>query len=304
VIVALSLTIGRAPQGWHFATGPLFAELWPLRAPRIAVAGTAGAMLAAAGVLLQRLTANPLAGPEILGVSAGGGVGLAAALMLVAGPTTAQMAFAVAAGSLVVILAMLALAARPGYGAGRLLLAGVAMGALGMAVISTVLAQGDIRSYALLQWMSGSTNRVGAAEASAGVVACLVLLPPLFLLSRWLEILPLGEGSGRALGLSPRLSQSVLALAAALLSGIASLLVGPLSLIGLIAPHLARMLGFGRAREQLAASIVLGFLVMVAADWLSRTLFFPYQVPVGLFASLIGGPYLIWLLNRGRARLG
>lgn len=91
---------------------------------------------------------------------------------------------------------------------------------------------------------------------------------------------------------------------AALATAVASLLVGPLSLIGLIAPHLARLAGFAGSRDQLLAAILIGCGVMILADWLARLVVFPYQVPVGLFAALIGGPYMIWLLNRREGHNG
>lgn len=294
-----ALVLGRGPVGWGVASGALFADLLPFRGPRIVVAGFAGAMLAAAGTLMQRLTANPLAGPEVLGVSAGGGVGLALTLFISSTVTPWMMALGAGGGSLVVLLAMLFIAGRTDTGPSRLLLAGVALGALSMAVVSTVLAQGDMRGYMLLVWMSGSTNRVGAVEAWTAAASCAALCLPLLLFSRWLDILPLGEGVSLAVGLPRRAGRLVLATFAALLTGIASLLIGPLSLIGLVAPHLARLSGFAQGRYQLAAAMAIGMAIMVLADWLSRIVIFPYQVPVGLFAALIGGPYLIWLLSRG-----
>ncbi|KRE18327.1 iron ABC transporter [Bosea sp. Root381] len=301
---AIALILGPGPDGWSIATGPLLADLMPFRAPRIVVAATAGAMLAAAGTLMQRLTGNPLAGPEVLGVSAGAGLGLALMLLFapVVGPV--QMLLGAASGSLAVALIMLGVAARPGYGPTRLLLAGIAMGALCMAVVSTMLAQGDMRSYALLLWLSGSTNRAGPIEAWTGLAACLFLVLPLFLFSRWLDVLPLGATVSRAVGLPQTTSRLAPAGFAALLTGTASLMIGPLSLIGLVGPHLARLSGFAHGRHQLAAAIVFGAALMVLADWLSRAVVFPYQVPVGLFAALIGGPYLIWLLSRGAERNG
>lgn len=301
---AIALVLGRGPGGWSLATGALFIDLLPFRAPRLIVAGAAGAMLGAAGTLMQRLTGNPLAGPEVLGVSAGGGVGLALMLLLAPAAGPLEILLGAASGSLAVLLVMLGTAARPGYGPTRLLLAGIAMGALCMAVVSTVLAQGDMRAYALLLWLSGSTNRVGAFEAWTGLAACLLLVMPLFLFSRWLDILPLGESVSRAVGLPRVGSRLAPAAFAALLTGIASLLIGPLSLVGLVGPHLARLSGFAHGRHQLAAAAVLGAAIMVLADWLSRIVAFPYQVPVGLFAALIGGPYLIWLLSRGAERNG
>jgi iron complex transport system permease protein len=94
------------------------------------------------------------------------------------------------------------------------------------------------------------------------------------------------------------MSRLVLAVLAALLTAIPSFLIGPLSLTGLIAPHLARLIGFHRPQHQLAASLLLGSILLVVADWLSRVAIYPYQIPVGLFAALIGGPYLIWHLTR------
>ncbi len=303
IIAMLGLVLGRGPQGWGMATGALFGELLPFRGPRLVAAGAAGALLGAAGCLMQRLTANPLAGPEVLGVSAGGGVGLTLALALL--PFSPfSMLIGITGGSLVVLLVMLALAGRPGIGSQRLLLAGIAMGALCMALVSTALAKGDLRAYVLLTWLSGSTNRAGEIEVWAGLAGCLVLLGPLFLATRWLDLMPLGEATSRSLGISVTISRLVLAAVAALATAVASLLIGPLSLIGLIAPHLARLAGFARARDQLAASLLIGCGVMILADWLARLVAFPYQVPTGLFAALIGGPYLIWLLNRTGRRHG
>jgi iron complex transport system permease protein len=302
-VAALGLVVGRGPDGWSWASGPLFRDLLPFRGPRLVAAGAAGALLGAAGCLMQRLTANPLAGPEVLGVSAGGGVGLLLALTLMPAQPFAMLA-GIAGGSLAVLVVMLAFAARPGIGPQRLLLAGVAMGALCMAMVSTAMAQGDLRAYTLLVWLSGSTNRAGPFEAWTGLIACVALIAPLLLAIRWLELLPLGEATSRSLGLSVERSRLCLAAMAALATAVASLLVGPLSLIGLIAPHLARLAGFARSRDQLLAAMLIGCGVMVLADWLARLVVFPYQLPVGLFATLIGGPYLIWLLNRGGSRHG
>lgn len=296
-----ALAIGRTGEGWHIATGPLFAELLPFRGPRLVAAGAAGAMLAAAGLILQRMTGNPMASPEVLGVSAGGGVGLAA--LLIAGVAVGPMlVLGMGAGALAVLVLMLTVAARSGFGPERLLLAGLACGALSMAIISTVLSSGGMTAYMLLVWMSGSTNRVGPFEAWTAAIALLVLVAPLFLLTRWMTVLPLGGRASRGLGVPVRSARLTLAVLAALLTAMASFVVGPLSLIGLMAPHLARMTGFSRARDQLAAALLLGAALLILADWLARLVVFPYQVPTGLFAALIGAPYLIWLLHRGGSR--
>ncbi len=296
-----ALMIGRTAEGWHVASGEVFWELLPFRGPRLVAAGSAGAMLAAAGLILQRMTGNPMASPEVLGVSAGGGVGLAA--LLIAGAAVGPMlVLGMGAGALAVLVLMLTVAARSGFGPERLLLAGLACGALCMAIISTVLSSGGMTAYMLLVWMSGSTNRVGPFEAWTAAIALLVLVAPLFLLTRWMTVLPLGGRASHGLGVPVRTARLTLAVLAALLTAMASFVVGPLSLIGLMAPHLARMTGFSRARDQLAAALLLGAALLILADWLARLVVFPYQVPTGLFAALIGAPYLIWLLHRGGSR--
>jgi len=298
LLAVWALSVGRSMDGWQVATGSQFAELLPFRLPRTVVAGSAGAMLAAAGFIMQRLTGNPLASPEVLGVSAGGGAGLTVALFLFAFPSPAIMIAAMTLGALVAFLVMLAISARGGFGPERLLLSGIAIGALSMAIVTVVLARGDLRGYLLLTWLSGSTNRAGSFEAQTGIISAAVLIPLLPLLRRWFDILPMGGGVARSVGLSVAISRLILAVLAALLTAIPSYLVGPLSLTGLIAPHLARLIGFRSTIQQLSASALLGAMLLTIADWLSRMVIFPYEVPVGLFAALIGGPYLIWFLTR------
>lgn len=298
LLMTLALSAGRSIDGWQLAFGVRFWELLPFRLPRTVVSATAGAMLAAAGFIMQRLTGNPLASPEVLGVSAGSGAGLTAALFLFAFPSPAITIIAMTIGALVAFLAMMAFSARGNFGPERLLLSGIAIGALSMAIVTVVLARGDLRGYLLLTWLSGSTNRAGSFEAWTGIISAALLIPMLPLLRRWFDVLPLGGDVARSVGLSVAISRLALAILAALLTAIPSFLVGPLSLTGLIAPHLARLVGFREIGKQLIASLLFGAMLLTLADWLSRMVIFPYEVPVGLFAALIGGPYLIWFLTR------
>lgn len=301
---ALSLAFGSDGHGWFLATGAMFGDLLPFRAPRIAAAAMAGGLLGAAGALLQRLTGNPLAGPEVLGVSAGGGAGMALALMLLDAPGIGVLMAASAAGALAALLFILAIGAWTGFGPERMLLAGVALGCICLAILSAVFATGGWSTFVLLAWLAGSTDRVGMSEATVLVAGGLLLLAPLPLLARWLDILPLGGPTSRALGLPLTASRLVVSLIAALMTALASFFVGPLSLAGLLAPHLARLLGFVRPLPFLGASVLLGAVLLILADWLGRNVAFPYQIPVGFFAALIGGPYLIFLLQRGGGRHG
>ncbi|WP_281024352.1 Fe(3+)-hydroxamate ABC transporter permease FhuB [Microvirga calopogonii] len=299
-MVAVALLIGRGPDGWNLATGQLLHDLLPFRAPRIAAAAAAGAMLAAAGMILQRMTGNPLASPEVLGISAGAGVGLAAVLFTIPAPTMSARLIGAMIGVFAALIGLLSVARRQESNAERLLLGGLAAGAFCNALVNAAMITGDARAFQLLAWISGSTGQVTWTEASIAMTAAIVLLGPLPLTARWLEILPLGSSQARAVGLPLQTSRMTLTLFAAGLTAAASLIVGPLSFVGLVAPHMARLVGFSRAHHQLTAAILIGAGLMTGADWLSRVVSFPYQLPLGLFASLIGGPYLIWLLRRNR----
>lgn len=301
---ALALVVGRGPAGWSIAGGDLLADLVSWRAPRVGVAAAAGAMLAAAGVVIQRVTGNPLASPEVLGVGTGAGAGLTAVLTVSATAGLGWQLAGSALGSLAALAAMLAIAAKAKFGADRLLLAGIAMSALCSALITATIAMGNTQSYVLLRWLSGSTGQATALDASVALACLLPLTLPLFLAARWLDILPLGADSARGLGVPVAGGRLMLVVVSALLTALAALIVGPLSFVGLIAPHLARLLGFWRARIHLAGAMLLGALLMTMSDWLSRMAAFPYELPVGLFASLLGGPYLVYLLARGVPRQG
>ncbi|MFG1214283.1 Fe(3+)-hydroxamate ABC transporter permease FhuB [Xanthobacter flavus] len=299
LLALLGLTLGQGPDGWSFATGTLLADLMPFRAPRVAVAAGAGALLGAAGALMQRLTSNPLAGPEVLGVSAGAGVGIAVALLLLDMPDSGVQMAASALGSLAALLIIILVGGWTGFGPERMLLAGVALGSVCLAIISAVFAAGGWNTFLLLTWLSGSTDRAGTAEALVLAVATPLLLAPLPFLSRWITILPLGRPTSAALGVPVAASRLALAVLAALMTAAATFFVGPLSLVGLIAPHVARLVGFTGGRTFPVASALLGAGLLIVADLLGRTLAYPYQIPVGLFAAVVGGPYLIWLLQRG-----
>ena len=303
-LAALSLVVGHDNQSFFLATGALLGDLLPFRAPRIIAAAMAGGLLGAAGALLQRLTGNPLAGPEVLGVSAGGGAGMALALLLLDAPGLGLLMSASAAGALAALLFILAIGMWTAFGPERMLLAGVALGCMCLAVLSAVFATGGWSTFILLSWLAGSTDRVGMTQASLLALGGVLLIAPLPVLGRWLDILPLGGATGRALGLPLGASRLLLCLLAALMTALATFFVGPLSLAGLLAPHVARLLGFVRPLPFLFASVLIGADLLILADWLGRTVAFPYQIPVGFFAALIGGPYLIWLLQRGGVRHG
>jgi len=292
-----ALVIGRDLDGaWVVEVGRGLDPFLPWRLPRMAGARAAGAMLAVAGVMLQRLTRNPMASPEVLGVSAGSAIGLLAALFVLTAPGQVTLTGFAALGAMATLGILLLGVRRRGLGGNQALLTGVALAAFLMALLSAVTATGDPRALLLMGWMAGSTYRVDAVGASVAVAIALAMLPVLPVLARQLDHLSLGAAHARALGIPVERSALLVLCGAGLLTATATLIVGPLSFVGLMAPHMARRLGFARCLPQLAAAALLGAAVMVTADLLGRTVHFPWQIPAGLLSALIGAPVLFILL--------
>lgn len=294
VIAALA---GQGAGGWQWAS-PADGELLQWRWPRLLAAAGCGVMLAIAGTLIQRLTANPMASPEVLGISGGSAIALMGAIFLLPAPGNLPLVGVGTLGALAALAMLVLVNRKSGFQPARLLLTGVAITALFDAVRAIVLAGGDPRGQQIIAWLSGSTYYVDAT--SAGVVAAVALLLALAAapLARWLDILPLGGATAAALGIHLGRARLALLLLVALLTAAATLVVGPLSFVGLLAPHMARLLGFSRASMHLLGAALVGALLMVLADWLGRQLLFPQEIPAGLMASLLGGAYFMWGLRR------
>ncbi|SEK28092.1 Fe(3+)-hydroxamate ABC transporter permease FhuB [Pacificibacter marinus] len=299
ILTALSLLGGRGPDGWGIISGDIAATFLPLRATAILAAASAGALLALSGAVLQRLTANPMAAPEVLGVTGGAALGYAATLFLFSVPSPFTLAFGSSTGAAVTLIILSAYAMRSDMAPARLLLAGLAVGAFASALLAAVMASGDPRAWSLLGWLAGSASRASVSGALALSVMAVVGLGASLLVSRWFDILPLGAGVARGVGLPLGRVRLGLVLGAGLATGAASVLVGPVSFIGLMAPHIARSLGLVRPASFLAASWCLGVLLMTVAAFGARTASYPYDLPLGLFATLIGAPWLfVALLGR------
>lgn len=301
VLALLSLagiTFGRDAHGWAWVSGDMLQQLLPWRAPRVLAALVVGMMLGVAGALIQRLTGNPMASPEVLGISSGAACGVVVMMFFVPGDAVAWLLPAGALGAALTLLVIMLVASRGGFSPERMLLAGMALNSAFVTLLMVLLASGDPRMAGLLSWISGSTYNITLTQAlqSAGVAIVLVALAPLA--SRWLTLLPLGSATARSAGMALTGSRLALLLLAAALTATATLTIGPLSFVGLMAPHIVRMLGFRRALPQLLMAGLLGGGLMIFADWCGRMLAFPDQIPAGLMATFFGAPYFIWLLRR------
>ena len=284
-------------NGWQLSTlGHLIVDF---RLPRTLSAAATGIMLATAGVLLQTLTRNPMASPEVLGISSGSAIGVVLAFVFLPSFGYTGIILSGLLGAFIVLSLILWLARRinPAY----LLLVGVAIAALMGGLLSLVKISGDQRLQAVLSWLSGSTYLASPETAWILVGLAFILFLLSFMVIKPLEILSLGSGIARELGVSLRLYQSLILILVALLSTISTLAVGPLSFVGLMIPHLASTLGAVKLKRQIQLSAILGAGLMVIADWVGRYLIFPYEIPAGTIAAIIGGAYFLYLMRRIRA---
>ena len=289
--------VGQGANGWSIIAPTNWGVIeW--RFPRVIAAAASGLMLAIAGTILQRLSANPMASPEVLGISGGCAIALILGIYLLPAPSNALLVAIGTLGALATLLVLVALNRKSGFVPERLLLSGVAISALFDAVRSVLLAGGDPRGQQVIAWLAGSTYYVdvGSALLVGSMAAGLALVSLPF--TRWLDIMPLGAATARSLGIGLNRARLALLLLVALLTACATLVVGPLSFIGLLAPHMARLLGFSCARQHLVGAALIGMLLMVLADWVGRQIMLPYEIPAGLVASLIGGAYFMWGLRR------
>ncbi|MGO4198896.1 Fe(3+)-hydroxamate ABC transporter permease FhuB [Rhizobium sp. YAF28] len=293
-----ALCVARLPDGWTLLRGDLFWELFPARWPRLVASAAAGGLLAMAGAMLQRLTGNPMASPEVLGVSGGAGVGYAVALSLSANAGAPALFLGAGGGAIVVLVIVALFAARRHLPPERLLLAGISVSAFSSAILSALLAVGDQRAWQILSWLGGSAAAATPQTAVflAGLTIVILIIGLIF--TRWLTILPLGAPTALALGLPLVSARMLMVLTAGIATAAASLLVGPLSFVGLMAPHIAHRAGFEKAGSNLLASAVIGAVLMMIADLGARTVTFPYELPLGLFAAFAGAPYLVWMIGK------
>ena len=285
-------------------SGPAAQIVLYARLPRTCGCLLAGAALAASGTVIQGTLGNPLAAPNVIGVNAGAGLGTAVCAAL--WPAwTAAAPFAAFLGALGGVLLVLAIGARSGASRMTLVLAGVAVSGMFSAGIDAVLSF-------FPDALNGYTDfRVGGAanlSMSRVVPAFWVILAALLLtfsLAGELDVLLLGEETARSLGLPARRLRLVLLALAAALAGAAVSFAGLLGFVGLIAPHMARRLaGEDSSARLLAAAALGGAALLTLCDVLARTLFAPYELPVGVVLSLLGGPFFLRLLLRQRRGRG
>jgi iron complex transport system permease protein len=276
-----------------------------LRLPRVAAAAIAGGAIAFAGYLLQRITRNELASPGVLGVVDGAALGVVLFMAIFSNETNslivsvAWQPLAAAIGAIAAVSLVFLLSGRQASSAIRLLLFGIAVAAMCKALTTIFMLIGPIyQASQAARWLAGAVNTINTTE----IQLMLAVLVPTGIVAafaaRHLPPADLDDTSSRSIGLNLPVYRIVIFFLAALLTAGAVAFAGGVGFIGLMAPHLARLL-VGRARAAgIVTSILLGAIILMGADLLIRVAFAPLEVPAGTVTAVIGAPYFLYLLMR------
>lgn len=308
---ALGLNIGNADPAM---LGRDQLVLWSIRIPRIAIAGMIGGLLALSGAIMQGLFRNPLADPALVGVSSGGAFAAACAIVISDSAWSASFRFlqlellpiAAFAGSLLTTTILYKIASREGRTSVAIfLLAGLAIAAIANAGIGLLVFVADDRQLRdITFWLLGSLS--GATWPKAGMVAPVALLALLTipLIARGLDVLVLGEAEAFHTGIDVERLKKISIVMISAMTGVAVSICGVIGFVGIVVPHLLRIVIGPGHRMLLPASVCLGAILLVLADTIARVLAAPAEVPIGILTAAIGAPFFLFILLRQRALIG
>jgi len=272
-----------------------------LRLPRVLLAAIVGMCLAAAGTLLQAVMQNPLADPGIIGVSSGASVA-ATVVFLVVPSWTSSLPVLAFLGAAVACLIIYLMAWKRGVEPTRIILAGTAVNAMLGAVSSFLTLLNADNLQGVLSWMNGSMAAVSWADVrqlgiygGIGLVLALLCIKPA-------NALQLGDDMAKNLGLRVNGMRILLSGVGAFLAAATVSVVGMIGFVGLVVPHITRLLVGSNHRVMLPTGMVLGACVVLFADTLGRTIAAPMEIPLGIIMAILGGPFFLFLLRRGRKK--
>lgn len=284
--------------------------IFQLRLPRILLAMLAGMAFAVAGCILQAITRNPMATPEMMGISGGASVAAVSIIMLF---STANDALSISLnflplfaflGATFIALLIYLFAWKKGVSSLRLILVGIGFYILMNALVNLVVLMGPLfRATQAKTWLTGSIYGTTWKEVLVLLPWLAILLPVVYLFSRSLTIHELGENAAIGLGVKIKIERFILLLLCTSLTGAAVAFVGGITFIGLIGPHLARRLVGNNYRFILPAAALIGAIMVVGADLIGHTLMAPKEIPAGVFTALIGVPYFLYLIYRSRGQV-
>jgi iron complex transport system permease protein len=309
VCLVLSLVLGPASlslsQLWHFVTtGPVPGDLqnaifWQIRMPRVLLACLVGAELAVAGVILQDLFLNPLTDPYVTGVSSGAALGATIGIVLHWAQLPWMTVLALIGGFVTLGIVWTAARRRGRIDVFVLLLAGVTISYLASAVVTLLMIKANQDMHAIIYWLMGSFSGRGWPEVEIALVAVPFMIVPLFF-TREMDILLQGEKRALELGVEVERTKRLLLVTAGALTAIAVSVCGIIGFVGLVVPHIVRLLVGPSHRGLLPVSLLVGASMLGIADLLSRTVISPNEIPVGVVTTFVGAPLFVYLLRRGR----
>lgn len=273
---------------------------WSIRWPRMLTAIFAGGGLAVAGVILQRLVYNPLASPDILGVSAGAVLALIFSSLFMGYSIHSLSPWIAFLGSAMSLCLLLFLGKKHQFAPSILILTGISLTAVLEALVQFSLTRVGEGKYTLLAWLAGSTYRVEPESATIMAIVITVCIGAAVLLSRWVTLIATGRQFASARGLNISIAYASLLCIVAILCSVVTTTMGPVAFVGLLAPHIAAMVGARLVRKQIILSFLIGAALMLFADWLGQVVVFPAQLAAGTLVSIIGGSYFIFLLLKSR----
>ncbi|MEM7094659.1 MAG: iron chelate uptake ABC transporter family permease subunit [Actinomycetota bacterium] len=268
-----------------------------LRFPRVTVAILAGICLATSGAIFQALINNPLVSPDIIGIDTGAAV-FAVGILATGGDVT-YLPFAAFAGAVGTAFVIYSLAWRRGVSGARLVLIGIGINALLSAVITYITVRFPIeRVIAAARWQAGTLFGASWSDARTLAIGLAILFPAAFLLVRRLRLLQLGDETAAGLGIRVERDRLLLIVVASGLAATAVAVVGPLSFVALLVPHLARLLTGPLTGGVLIVTALLGGAFLLGSDLIAQRLFAPTVLPAGIVTAALGGPYFLILLAR------
>jgi len=271
--------------------------VYKMRLPRNILAALVGANLAVSGVLLQSVMKNPLADPGITGVSSGASVAAIFILLLLPQYTGILPIAAFIGGAIACILVFL-MAYKNGLKPGRIVLAGVAINTILGGVISYLSTMYSDRIQSAMLWLNGSLATKTWADVEMLFIYSIVGLVVSLFLIRSANVLQLGDDSATNLGFNVNLTRLLISGVAVFLAATSTAVVGIISFVGLIVPHIARMIMGSDHKFTIPFSMILGSIVLLVADTLGRTIGGAVEIPVGVIMSIVGGPFFLYLLRK------
>lgn len=262
--------------------------------PRAVIGVLVGAAFGISGSIFQTMLRNPLASPDIIGISYGASASAVVAIV-VFGAAGTTVSLAALCGALVVAMAIYLLSRRGGAAGYRLILVGIGFAAVMQAIVTFLMTRADVRTASqVLVWLNGSLNSSNWDRAAVLAAALLVLLPVTALLGRRLRALELGEDTAAGLGMRVEASKLGLLVAGVALAAVATAAAGPVAFIAFLSGPIARRLMGGR--HSLTVSALVGAVIVLAADFVGGNLVPGVSLPVGVVTGALGAPFLLWLL--------